>query len=348
MAGVSCRNRTCNLPLGGESYIHLTKETARHYRGTDAGRPAYNGATHRTPPSMSVIPLVLPDFMLIALGWALLHLLGFERRFFANAERLVYFVLFPALLFHSITRTPLTLGGASALLLATIAIMSCGVALAWLARPVLRPDPASHASLAQCGFRFNTYIGLSIAGGMELAGAQTIMAVIVGFAVPLSNIAAVHALASQNGGRVLREVLRNPFILATALALSCNFLAVPIPHAIDVTLGRLGQSAIVIGLLCVGATLSLEGGRQHAALIGWMIAAKLLVLPLCALAIGPALGLSVVERQVLLLFSALPTASSAHVLAARMGGNGPLVAVTMSLGTILSALSIPLWLALAL
>lgn len=297
---------------------------------------------------MSVIPLVLPDFMLIALGWALLHLLSFERRFFEIAEKLVYFVLFPALLFHSIMRTPLSLGSASTLLAASLAIMGCGIALAWLGRVVVRPDPASHASLAQCGFRFNTYIGLSIAGGMELAGAQTTMAVIVGFAVPISNIGAVHALASQNGGRALREIARNPFILATVLALLCNFLAVPIPHAVNETLGRLGQSAIVIGLLCVGATLSLAGGRQHAPIIMWMIGAKLLALPLCALLIGPALGLSVVEQQVLLLFSALPTASSAHVLAARMGGNGPLVAVTMSLGTILSAISIPLWLALTL
>lgn len=297
---------------------------------------------------MSVIPLVLPDFMLIALGWALLHLLGFERRFFESAEKLVYFVLFPALLFHSITRTPLSLGDASTLLAASLAIMGCGIALAWLARPVLHPDPISHASLAQCGFRFNTYIGLSIAGGMQLAGAQTIMAVIVGFAVPISNIGAVHALASQSGGRAFREIVRNPFILATALALLCNFLAIPIPHVMNEALGRLGQSAIVIGLLCVGATLSLQGGRQHAPIITWMIAVKLLVLPLCALVIGPALGLSVVEQQVLLLFSALPTSSAAHVLAARMGGNGPLVAVTMSLGTILSALTIPLWLALAL
>lgn len=295
---------------------------------------------------MSVIPLVLPDFLLVALGWALLHLLGFDRRFFVNAERLVYFVLFPALLFHSITRSPLSLGNASTLLAAAVAIMACGIGLAWLARPVLRPDPASHASLAQCGFRFNTYIGLSIAGGMHLAGAQTVMAVIVGFAVPISNIAAVHALASRNGGRALQAIVRNPFILATVLALICNFLAVPVPDALNVALGRLGQSGIVVGLLCVGATLSLKGGKQHAPLIGWMVVVKLLVLPLCALLIGPALGLSIMEQQVLLLFSTLPTSSSAHVLAAQMGGNGPLVAMTMSVGTILSALTIPMWLAL--
>ncbi|MGA0585235.1 MAG: AEC family transporter, partial [Castellaniella sp.] len=62
------------------------------------------------------------------------------------------------------------------------------------------------------------------------------------------------------------------------------------------------------------------------------------------LALAWALDLSAGERLVLVLFSALPTASSAHVLAARMGGDGRLVAVTMSIGTLLSAVTLPLWL----
>jgi predicted permease len=293
---------------------------------------------------MSVIQLVLPDFLLIALGGLLFHKLGFSRDFFHGAERLVYFVLFPALLFHSITQTPLSLSGTYVLLVATILSMGFGVAMAWLAVPVLRPDPVAHASVAQCAYRFNTYIGLSLAGGLAGSAGQTIMAVLVGFAVPISNIAAVHALARQGNGKVLREIVRNPFIVATVLALACNFASVPIPAQIDATLARLGASAIALGLLCVGATLSLQGGSRAAPLMAWMIGVRLLIAPLAAIAIGWALGLTLVERQILLLFSALPTASSAHVLAARMGGDGRLTAVTMSIGTLFSALTIPLWL----
>src|SRR3546814_1502348 len=99
--------------------------------------------------------------------------------------------------------------------------------------------------------------------------------------------------------------------------------------------------------MCVGATLSLKGGQGNVKLMSWMIALRLMVAPVFAVLVGWALGLSLVERQILLLFSALPTASSAHVLAARMGGNGALVAVTMSIGTWLSALTIPFWLMMA-
>ncbi|MGV8294553.1 AEC family transporter, partial [Pseudomonas aeruginosa] len=60
------------------------------------------GALEKHFIDMSVALLVFPDFMLVALGWALRHKLNFSREFFAGAERLVYFVLFPALLFQSI------------------------------------------------------------------------------------------------------------------------------------------------------------------------------------------------------------------------------------------------------
>lgn len=293
---------------------------------------------------MSIIQLVLPDFLLIALGWVLFHKLKFSSEFFRGAEQLVYFVLFPALLFHSITQTPLSLSGTYTLLQATVGVMAFGVAMAWLAVPVLRPNPMAHASVAQCAYRFNTYMGLSLAGGLAGATGQTVMAVIVGFAVPISNIAAVHALARQNGGKVFKEIIRNPFIIATILALLFNIFSVPIPKAVDTSLGRLGACAIAIGLMCVGATLSLKGGEGAAKLMTWMITVRLLLVPVAAIGIGWALDLSVVERQILLLFSALPTASSAHVLAARMGGNGQMVAVTMSIGTLLSALTIPFWL----
>ncbi len=293
---------------------------------------------------MNIILFILPDFLLIGLGWVLLHKLGYEQKFFVGAEKLVYFVLFPALLFHSITSTPLDIESTTTLLLATIGVMCSGIALAWLGKLLIKPDAVVHASLAQCSFRFNTYLALSLASSISIPGAQATMAVIVGFAVPISNIGAVHALATQHGGGAIREIIKNPFILATVAALSCNLLQIPIPHAVDVTLSRLGACAIAIGLLCVGATLSVKGGRAHTAIMSWMIFAKLILLPICALAIGLVLDMTLLERQIIFLFAALPTASSAHVLAARMGGNGQLVAVTMSIGTLISAITLPIWL----
>jgi predicted permease len=296
---------------------------------------------------MSVTLLVLPDFLLVALGWLLRHKLGFGRDFFAGLERLVYFVLFPALLFQSIVRTPLSAGSAVMLLQAVVLLLIVGYGAAWLARVVLRPDPLEHASAAQCAYRFNTFIGLALSGSLGGTRGQTIMAVLVGLAVPVVNMLAVHGLARHGGGKVGRELLRNPLLLSTVLALACNFGGLHLPGPIDTVLARLGAAAIALGIICVGANLSWDGGRHHEKLMAWMLAVKLLVLPAAALVVVRLLRLPQLESQMLLVFAALPTASASYVLAIRMGGNGRMVAVLISVGTLLSAATIPLWLAIA-
>ena len=284
--------------------------------------------------------------MLVALGWALRHKLGFSREFFAGTERLVYFVLFPALLFQSIIRTPITAGNAAMLLQATAAVIGSGVALSWLAGPVLRPSSLALASSAQCGYRFNTYIGLALSASLGGTQGQTVMALIVGFAVPMANLAAVYGLARHSGGSLLRELARNPLLVSTLLGLACNLAGLQLPGPVDTVLARLGAAAIALGIICVGASLSWEGGKSYGALIGWMLSVKLLALPAIAWLVARLLGLPPLEARMLLLFAALPTASAAYVLAMRMGGDGRMVAVLISLGTLFSALSIPLWLML--
>ncbi len=72
---------------------------------------------------------------------------------------------------------------------------------------------------------------------------------------------------------------------------------------------------------------------------------KLAALPLAAWGCVKVLGLSGVEAGVLVLWAALPTASSAYILAVRMGGDGPSVATQITVGTVISMATIPLWIA---
>jgi len=293
---------------------------------------------------MSVALLVLPDFLLVALGWGLRRRLGFSREFFAGLERLVYFVLFPALLFQAILRTPITPSTAIGLLQAAALVVGAGIALCWLAGPVLRVPPLAQASASQCGYRFNTYLGLALSYNLGGAAGQTIMALVIGFAVPMVNFAAVYSLARHNGSDPLRELLRNPLVLSTLLGLAGNLAGLHLPGPVDVFLARLGGAALALGILCVGASLSWQGGKGSGRLIAWMLTVKLAVLPVVALAVGRLLGFDFLNRQMLLVFASLPTASAAYVLAIRMGGDGRMVALLISLGTLLSAVTIPLWL----
>lgn len=286
--------------------------------------------------------LILPDFMLIALGGLLLKVMGFSSEFFRHIEKLVYYLFFPSLLFYSIAHTSLE-GGQTLLLFAGVAgVILVGALCGWLALLFMRDRTLTHASVVQCAFRFNTYLALSLAFELGHEEGLGLMSVIVGLAVPLVNTLAVYALARGRGLGVGVELIKNPLILAAVLGLIWNFLGLSLPKPIDVSLSRLGSCALPLGLLCVGATLSLRALYGEQKLVGWMVVSKLLALPLAAVGIALLLDFTPLEANMLILFAAIPTASSAHVLAARMGGNAELVATTMSAGTLLSVLTLPL------
>jgi predicted permease len=213
---------------------------------------------------------------------------------------------------------------------------------------LLRDRPLSFASQYQCAFRFNSYIGLAVAANLHGAVGIAAMGLVTGAMVPLANLAAVWMLARHNNVGVLRELIRNPLVLATVAGLLFNLAGGTLPEPGQRFLGRLAEASIALGLLSVGAALRLrgtfgEGGRAAAA---WLVTVKLLVLPLAAWGIARAAGLSGVAFDVLLSFAALPTASSAYILTQRMGGDGARVAWLISSTTLLAMLTLPFWLGL--
>lgn len=295
---------------------------------------------------MPIATILIPDFSLILLGFLLMRFANWGSEFWSGVEKLVYYVLFPALLFYSTARTPLDFASTGTLLQVSLGATLCGIALGWLAKPLFTAAPMVFESGVQTAFRFNSYIGLAIAS--RLAGEQgtALMALIIGFTVPLCNMAAVFALVHKSGG-LLKELARNPLLIATVAGLASNLMGLQIPEVIGATLSRMANASIALGLIAVGAGLRLSGLHESKGIAAYFIAVKLLALPAVAYGLGRWAGLPPLQLQIAVMFSALPTASSAYVLATRMNGNGPFVAFLVSAGTLISVLTLPLWLTLA-
>ncbi|MDB5796593.1 MAG: family transporter [Paucimonas sp.] len=292
---------------------------------------------------MSIAAILVPDFLLIFLGVLLLRFTNWGDAFWAGLEKLVYFILFPALLFYSTARTPLDFASAGRMLQVALSALACAIAISWLAKPLFKPGPMMFESGVQTGFRFNSYIALALA--FRLGGDQgtSLMALVMGFAIPICNIAAVHALVHKGGG-LLKELSRNPLLIATASGVLFNLAGLHLPEVVATTLGRIGNASIALGLLLVGAGLRLTGVREARGMAAYFVLVKLAVYPAIALLLGRWAGLAGLQLQIVVLFCALPTATSCYVLASRLGGNGPYVAFLISAGTLVSALTLPLWL----
>lgn len=292
---------------------------------------------------MNTALLLFPDFALILLGTAIRRWMHLGDHFWNGVEKLVYFILFPALLINAIVKTRLDLGAALPLLATAFAAMAGGMLLGLLPRPVVGLPPLTFASLFQCGYRFNSYIALAVAGMLFGAPGIATMGLIVGAAVPLANLVSVWMLARHGEVGLWREVARNPLIWGTAAGFILNLAGFVPPPPVQAFLGRLADASIALGLITVGAALRLEGTPGVRGFSLWLLLVKLLALPLIAVVVGRQFGLTDLNYQVVVLFAALPTASSAYILAMRMGGDGRSVAWLISATTLGSMLTLPLW-----
>ncbi|NBU67001.1 MAG: AEC family transporter [Betaproteobacteria bacterium] len=278
---------------------------------------------------MSVLELLGPEFALMALGFALRRSLSWPEAGWVMLEKLNYFILFPVLLFVSIVRAPGQVQAVAPMMLAAGLSASAAFALSMMCRWIPRIQVQRFASGAQTAFRFNSYLGLALAE--RLGGAEGVALFSIMIAVQQT---------------LWRELARNPLIIATLGGLLWRALDGPLPEIVQSSLSRLGQAALPLGLLCVGAALRWPRAQQGIS-VGdrWLAlgltSIKLIVMPAIAIVLCPLLGIHGLPGLLVVMYSALPTSPASYVLASRMGGDGLFVAQLISLSLLASAFTLP-------
>jgi len=302
-----------------------------------------------------VIAALLPVFLLIVLGFALKRSLMRLETQWHGLERLTYYVLFPALLIQTLVKADLTkvpvAGVGGALLLSALVMSLLCLAL----RPLLARmdvDGPAFTSVFQGATRWQTYVALAVSGNLfgdiGLALASVAMVAII----PLVNVFSVAVLAhyasteKQSVRSIVMTVVRNPLIWACAIGLALNVLHVPLPKIWHEVADALGRSSLAIGLLVTGAGLHPEGLFRPSPVAALGVFLKLILMPALAVALALWFGLTGANLVIVAACSAVPTSSSAYVLARQMGGDAPLLAQIITLQTILAVITMPIAIAL--
>lgn len=293
-----------------------------------------------------------PVFLLILIG-ALLGRLNFPgAEIWPGIERLTYYLGFPALLVHRLALADFSASGLGQLALVIAATLVTLSLIIWLLRPWLADNGPALTSVYQGGIRFNTYIGLAAASALFGDAGLVWAAMAVAIMIPLINVLCIltFALVGQerrlNPALVGRQLITNPLILACLLGLALNVSGIGLPGWSAPTLALLGATALPLGLLAVGVALTPRAvGRDLGAIIA-ASALKFLALPLLMLGFALLFGLPLLALKVVLLLAALPTASSAFILARQLGGDTRLMANIITVQSLLGFASLPLWLML--
>ena len=190
-------------------------------------------------------------------------------------------------------------------------IKACSILLSYTLPywPFIGPrlDRRDHAASAQVAFRFNSFIGIALAE--RLAGPQGLLliAVLIGFCVPLFNIGAVWPMARQANTGFVRELVRNPLIIATASGLVANLLGFRMPAWIEPSVSRIGAASLALGLMAAGAGMQFGHLMKAKSLAIAVLTVRHLLTPLLAWCLARVFELDTTQTSVLLAFSALPT-----------------------------------------
>lgn len=295
-----------------------------------------------------MLEALLPVTLLIGFGYVL-RASGFLTDLgWPPIERLVYFILFPALLFNELAAADLSgvpVARMTTVLLATQLIMAV---LASAARRRWKLTGPAYTSVLQCVVRWNTYVALALGPALLGAGAGPLVALAVAVMVPAANLLSVAALARHgSAGRTgamafTKAAATNPLILASVAGVVVNLSGLSMPAVITDTLSIMARATLGLGLLTVGAGLRPFLLADRPLLILATTAAHLLLRPAVAVALAATAGLTGTAIEVVALACAVPTATSSYILARLLGGDAELMAALVTTTTLLALLTLPL------
>ena len=294
---------------------------------------------------------LLPIFVLILLGFGLKRSLFRSGDFWYTLEKFIYYIFFPALIIDTLWNSQFQTVAAFPMVLALIfSTLSVG-GLTILCRVFMGIDGAGFSAVFMGATRFNTYVGLAAASALYGNEGLIMAALAITVLVPLVNILSILVLLkfvprADNQSyltSIIWSLITNPLIIACFIGISINIAPWTLWSPIASTVSALAQAALPLGLLAVGAGLSALNTQTTRRAILWSAVLKLLAMPSVTVIACNLLDVTGVSAQVAILFAALPSASTAYVLARQMGGDAPLMAAIITLTTVAAALTMPLF-----
>lgn len=292
-----------------------------------------------------VLTSVLPVCLLMALGAALCRFRFLPETFFAQMNRLGFWLLLPALLFCTIVEAPASSGAEGmriGLLLCACSVTVTGAG--WLVARLMRLSEGSSRSLMQAAMRGNlayTALPVLIYTFGEGSEAAAVAALALAPTIPFYNFWAVLILTRSGGSRrshllnALTAVLRNPLIIGCLLGFVVLKSGLRLPEGVFHAVETLGRAALPCALLALGAGLTPERLRASFRPALAATALKLLAMPALGLLLARAAGLQGEILLITLLNLASPCAVTSYVMADQMGADKELAGSAIVLSTLL-------------
>ncbi len=288
---------------------------------------------------------IAPVFAVMFLGMFLNKIRFFSEITKDDIVKLVYYVGTPALLFHTVAKADLTAAGDLRLIVFLVGATLCYTAFLILICFRIR-DPKKKGAVVQIGFRSNSAIaGMPLAMSLMAEQGVLMMAITIAFVTICYNVTAVILLSyygnkKQKFSRLMWDVVKNPLNVGTALGLVFSLLKIPMVPILDKSLGFTGDIATTMGLLIIGANITLKGFQNNRSYILLSVFFRNILAPLLFLGSAILLGFRGDALIITSILSATPAAVNCFVMAKKLGVDADISAYGVSLTSLVSIGSI--------
>jgi predicted permease len=299
----------------------------------------------------SILAALAPVFLLILSGWGLRRAGWFGAGFWADVDRLVFYVLFPAFLVVRIGTADLGGLALGPMGFGVAAGLFAMAALAFALKPLLRLDGPGFGAAFQGCMRPNIYVGFAAADALFGVEGGILAAIVVAVGTPLVNVFAAIVLTAWgpdgSGGwrHALLAMARNPVILSIAAGLAINLSGIGLPPVLDDMLAILARGTLAMALLSVGA-LRFAAARAAGGTVLAVTGLKLVGLPALTLAACLAFGAEGLPLTVAVMFASLPNSPTSYSMTRQLGGDHTMMAALITVQTFAAMATMPVVLVL--
>lgn len=305
---------------------------------------------------MKILTTIIPIFAVILLGWIARRRGFIPPEFLGPANRLVFYIAIPAMVFRAISKGSLKNNFDPELLGVTIAAIIVFYILAWGLGLLLRIDRRRFGTFIQTSFHGNLgYIGLAVAYYFLGNEGFTSASILTGFIMILQNFLAVFVLLfySDNASAHISpramfwKITGNPVILSAMAGILFSLTGFTLPLVAGRTLDIVSGMSLPLALLLIGASLNfslMKSSFAHVTLASLM---KLMLLPGLGLMLYRISGMAPTLYVPGLILLASPSATISYVMAREMNGDADFAVAAISACTLLSSLTFSLWLNIA-
>ena len=302
-----------------------------------------------------ILKTILPIFFIILMGWGLRQIHFMQEGFLKPANRLVYYVAIPVMIFREIAEAELVQHFSLVLVAATLAPLILVALTGLILARGVKLQPYRVGSFLQCSFHGNLgYIGLAVSFYFLGDEGFTRASILAGFLILLQNFLSVVALSRFNKEpnqtistlSIIRRVLLNPIIISAMAGMTISLAGLNLPVILDRSLKILSGMALPLALLLIGTSISFAQMRQQLRVTTLIAILKLMLLPALGFAFFRFLDLASLEYLPALILLASPSATVSYVMASEMAGDADLATAAISVTTLVSAVTFVLWLGL--